>query len=172
MTARETRHALTLLYRQHNADMLRRALYYTRSMADAEDVVSSCWLSLMGHLPALMSLTEGTRRAYIMRSVHNAAIDSLRRSHRETPSELLPRHPDDAPRPDQQAEASDTVACLLAQLPPRQRDIASLKLSGCSTDEIACQLGISPASVRGLWFRALRRMRACAASLTGQGCES
>lgn len=171
LSRQEQEEILISLYRRYNGAMLHRALGVTRRLPDAEDAVSSCWLSLMGHLPELDRLSEPMQRAYVMKAVQNAAIDALRRRSRESPCDVLTPQ-DESPRPDQLLEARDTVAFLLGVLPPRQQFVARMHLDGYPTRDIAAQLGVSPASVRAHWFRALRRLRRLCEALRDAGSEN
>ena len=51
------------------------------------------------------------------------------------------------------------MRAALAALPPNERATVELPYAGWSSDEIAAQLGRSPAAVKQLRYRAMQRLR-------------
>ncbi len=59
-----------------------------------------------------------------------------------------------------EAEERQDLSALLDDLPPRERDVAALRiLGGLDPTEIAAQLGISRNNVDQAWHRAKRKLR-------------
>ena len=57
------------------------------------------------------------------------------------------------------ADSERSVARLLAQLTPDQREVVELRLAGLSGAEIASVLGRNHGAVRGTQFRAYQKLR-------------
>lgn len=168
--------AAAQLYRRFCPAMKRRALRWVATLEDAEDVVSSCWLSLLRHIPRLMALEEKALAVYILHSVQNCAIDHLRRRKRQAgcadgyPSELPAAAWETACVPTALetedpaviVECRDMLCRLLQGLPENQRQVVLLKLEGWSAREIAAELRLSEQSIRVYWRRAVARLRRAA----------
>lgn len=156
----EERQEAAALYRRYYAAMKRCALRYVTCPEDAEDVVSTCWVSLLQHVPKLQSMAEGVRGAYILRSVRNRACDLLRQRQRRT---TLPLREElagaEARDPAAIAEWHDALDCLLQGLPEVQRQVVLLRLDGLPPREIALETHLSVERVRGCWRRAVKRLR-------------
>jgi RNA polymerase sigma-70 factor (ECF subfamily) len=66
------------------------------------------------------------------------------------------------PAPDElviRAEEQQTIAALLRELPPTQRQVLELRMAGLTGVEIAGVLGRSHGAIRKLQYRTLRRLR-------------
>jgi RNA polymerase sigma-70 factor, ECF subfamily len=100
--------------------------------------------------------------AWLFRIAHNVVIDSRRRAS-SLPLDLAGDRPDPARGPDEAAIAATERAALaaaLARLPLDERAVVELPYAGWTGEEIAAQLGRSPAAVKQLRFRAMKRLRA------------
>lgn len=161
----EQRQAVAEIYRRYYAAMVRRAMAYVDVPEEAEDVVSSCWLALMKHLPTLLGMDEKARSAYLLRSVQNRAIDCLKRRQRQRgymdglKEELQCSAGDSWADPAATAEVRDGLRVLLLPLTERQRQVVLLRLAGWTPREIAELLEQSVESVRSTWRRAVTQMR-------------
>lgn len=148
------------LYRRYYAAMKRCALRYVTCPEDAEDVVSSCWVSLLEHLRKLEGMPERVQGAYILRSVRNRACDLLRQRQRRSALPLREELAgEEAWDPAAIAEWHDAVACLLQGLPEEQRQVVLLRLEGLPPRQIALETHQSVERVRGCWRRAVKRLR-------------
>ncbi len=127
--------------------------------SSADDVVQDAMLR------AYLALTRGDRpefpRAWLFTIVRNTALNHRRSWH---PHEELDETIDGVEQPPQAAERRGRFAALIAglgELPASQRDaIVQRELEGRGHDEIAGSLGVSPAAVRQLIFRARTTLRA------------
>ena len=149
------------LFIQYQRAMTQRAMWYVRNIHDAEDVVSSAWLSLFQHMPTLLRLDPSARNAYVMRTVTNKAIDCLRREQSERQcveklgrDGLAQSQTDEFPLP-----ARELLHGIRDVLTPRQRSVLALRLRGFSNWEIARILRVKPATVRTCWFQIRRQIR-------------
>lgn len=133
------------LYDTHAAALYAFALSLTRDETETRDLLQEVFVKV-ARRPALL---HGVRdeRGFLLRLVHNAAIDVFRRrQHRlaaterlagETPQVFLP-----AESPDE-AAFRDALAAALGDLPPEQREVLHLKLwEGLTFEGIAETLGI------------------------------
>lgn len=161
---REQQQAVAGIYHRYYAAMVRRAMAYVDVPEEAEDVVGSCWLTLMKHLPTLLAMEEKACSAYLLRSVQNRAIDHLKRRKRQRgyidglKAEL--QHSGAAgDDPAAIAEMRDALATLLLPLTEWQRQVVLRRLAGWAPGEIAAATGQSVASVRSAWRRAVMQMR-------------
>jgi RNA polymerase sigma-70 factor (ECF subfamily) len=151
------------LYRQHVARVFRTVRGALRSDAEAEDVTQDAMLTALTSLHRY-SPRSGTRFAAWLTTI---AINTMRRRFRRKRPELtatgeLPEMPatdtdvgDDIDRAKQRA----ALLRALAELPPREREIVSLRY-GAELDaaEIAAQLGLEAANVRKILERARARL--------------
>ena len=161
--------AFGALYDRFGTKAYRVAFSVARDRPRAEDIVQeaflSVWRSRAGYRPEL-----GTVVGWIMHTVRNRAIDSLRRNG---------RHDDRrAPGGDQEIDdrliapgsVEDTVGerdqaarlrRTLARLPAAQRDVIALAYFGeLSTSEIARQLSLPLGTVKGRMRLGLDKLRA------------
>lgn len=104
--------------------------------------------------------SEAHRRNSLYRIATNLARDARRRNAARGVTEDGVEHApggDDAARTERTAD----VARALAQLKPREREMLWLAYAeGASHEEIAATLGLRPASLKALLFRARRRLAA------------
>lgn len=159
----QERQAAEAIYRRYSAAMKHRALRCVDSPEDAEDVVSSCWVSLLGHLPKLMGMEERALSTYLMRTVQNRAWDMLRQRQRRQGyaaalNETLTRA-ENGVDPAVIAEMHDALEHLVEGLPDIQRRVVLMRLAGCPPRQIAAQMQLPVERVRRYWRRAVSRMR-------------
>lgn len=99
-------------------------------------------------------------KAWFLRSVHNAAIDVIRRQRKEQPidSEIEEQSAPVAIEPERQLETWQTqqlVRAGLQQLSIEQREILVLRdINGCSYADIAVITGLEPGTVMSRLHRA------------------
>jgi len=147
--------AFAVLVRRHGPYLRAFATRLTGSAADADDAVQEALITAWDALSSLEDLAKV--RAWLTSIVSRKATDRIRR--RKPSSELDEQRMDDLGRgPEQRAIASSQLAALadvLAALPEGQRQCWVLKeVGGYSYDEIAAELGVAPAVVRGRLARA------------------
>lgn len=140
------------------------------SYTSAEDVAQEVCLVVLRALPRF----RDRNRPFVAfvygiaaRKVGEAARAARRRP--QPSPESLPDWPDPADGPEQRALAADLSARLhdlLDRLPAAQREVVVLRVAvGLKSAEVASALGMSPATVRVIQHRALKRLRALAGDL-------
>jgi len=131
-------------FRLHGPKLLLCARQWTRSLADAEDVVQDAFVRYWRRQRAL----GGDPQALLLTSIRRAAFDLARRNRRRSDrEEMAERGSDDGESFfEPLAEADDrrrAIEAALQRLPIEQREVLVLKIWGELTfDEIARQLGI------------------------------
>lgn len=159
--------ALTALYHDHYAVLVRTAVLLVGDVATAEDVVQDAFIAMHR---AWWRLRDTSRALpYLRRAVMNRARSVLR--HRV----VVDRHAN-RPVPDVASAEEDALAALarssvvtaLAALSARQRQVIVLRyFADLSEAQIADALGITRGSVKCHAARALDALRALAAESTG-----
>ncbi|HVY74959.1 MAG TPA: sigma-70 family RNA polymerase sigma factor [Puia sp.] len=143
------------LYDQFAGSMLGVCYRYTKSMADAEDVLQEGFVKVFRYLDQYKY--EGELGAWIRRIMVNTAINYLKKNRRYqadlsfTDSGL---HPVSADNPELKINAKE-LADLVRQLPAGYQTIFNLyAVEGYSHVEIGAMLGISDVTSRSQYFRA------------------
>ena len=146
------------LFRQHQKEVYAWTVRIVRDTGAAEDVtVETFWRIYRAR--ARFDPAPGNFRAWARRIATNAALDHLRRAHRET--EL----PEDFPAPPPgdaavRGELRDHLRRAFLELPAKYRVVAILALIEDEPyTEIADAVGISVALVKVRVFRAVRMLR-------------
>jgi RNA polymerase sigma-70 factor (ECF subfamily) len=146
--------AFAILVRRHGTYLRAFAIRLTGSAADADDVVQEALIAAWGALPRLHDRSRV--RAWLVSILSRKATDRIRA--RRPSSELDDDRPEPSAGPEERAIASsrlDALSDVLAKLPPGQRECWVLKeVGGYSYDEIAAELGLTTAIVRGRLARA------------------
>ncbi|MFJ6653794.1 RNA polymerase sigma factor [Microbacterium sp. NPDC091313] len=146
--------AFGVLVRRHAPFLVAFATRLTGSRADADDCVQEALITAWQRLPELAEPEKV--RSWLTTIVSRKATDRLRR--RKPVDQIV----DDAivawDDPERSAVRSSQLQALsrvLSELPEEQRVVWVLKeVSGYSYDEIADQVGVSTATVRGRLARA------------------
>lgn len=152
---------LAALFEAHAASLRLYARQFLVGQADraAEDVVQEVFVRLMA-----LGRDPPNARAWLYASVRHAAIDEARMSSRRRRREQAVAA--DAPgwfdpRPGDALDA-DAVQRAVQQLPPRQREVVTLRVwSGMTLAEVAQVTGMAVSTVHDEYRRgldALRRM--------------
>ena len=136
---------LERLYDEHAGSLYAFLLNLTRDEADTRDLLQDLFIKLAREPDLLAGVRD--ERAFLIRLVHNAAIDLIRRrGTRERTREnfaaetLSPFAP--ASDPDAETFRAD-LSRALAELPPEQRAVVHLKLwEGLTFEQIAAALEI------------------------------
>jgi RNA polymerase sigma-70 factor (sigma-E family) len=161
---RDRTSAVTALFEEHYASLVRMARLLVDDRETAEDVVMDAFTSLYRRWTAVRDPGEAHR--YVRSCVLNGARSQLRRRR------LRRRHESGSPlqeaaRDGQEMNEADrsTVTQLLATLPCRQRQVLVLRYFVDLTEaQIAYELGVSPGSVK---THASRGLAALARALEG-----
>ncbi len=157
-------------FQRYGPKLLLCARQWTRSLADAEDVVQEAFVRFWRHQRGL----GGEPQALLFTSVRRAAIDLARRNSRRSARE---EHADGGlestePLFETPLEGDDRRAAIesaLRQLPVEQREVLVLKIWGELTfDQIAAQLGIPPNTAASRYRYALGALRE---TLTAADCH-
>jgi RNA polymerase sigma-70 factor (ECF subfamily) len=162
--ARQNPAAFAPLYEAYLAPVYRYCYRRLGSREAAEDATSQVFERA---LRSLGSFRGGSFRAWLFAIAHNAVADAWRRQGARPPFADALEVPDPAPPPEQVALLADErrlLAAALALLPPDQRQVIELRLSGIPSIEVATILDRSPEAVRALQLRATRRLQTLLAS--------
>lgn len=148
--------AFAVLVRRYTPMMRAYARRILPGSADVDDVVQDAFITAWEQLPQLEDLAHV--KSWLMRTTSRKAIDRIRgsRAHADVTELEVPAPEQTAPP--RRAEAHAGVAALgeaLNHLPDAQRKCWVLReIGGYSYEEIAEQLDLSAATVRGLLARA------------------
>jgi RNA polymerase sigma-70 factor (ECF subfamily) len=155
---------LERIYDEHASALFAFLLNLTRNEADTRDIMQE----LFGKLAARADLLVGVRdeRAFLLRLVHNQALDHLRRqtTRQKNYAQMAEDSADlfaAAPNPDE-ALLQRQIAMALGELPPEQRTVVHLKLWENQTFEAMAQtLGISPNTAASRYRYGIDKLREC-----------
>jgi len=148
------------LYRTSRDDVYSYVAGLLRDRSAAEDVTAAAFERAY-RKRSRFDAGRGTRRAWLFGIARNAALDELRRRRRLTELEAEPA--DDAPAPDEQADAGLRRAALrtaMAALSARERELVALKFfAGLTNAEIADVLGVSESNAGTRLHRTVEKLR-------------
>jgi RNA polymerase sigma-70 factor, ECF subfamily len=148
-------------FQQNGPRLLLCARLWTRSQADAEDVVQEAFVRFWKGQRHL----GGDPGALVLTSIRRAAIDLGRRETRRARREQSAGEEGDDAGPWFEtavdgAERQETIAAALRRLPDEQREVLALKIWGELTfAQIAGQLDVSPNTVASRYRYALAALR-------------
>lgn len=152
------------LFEAHGASLFRFARLMLRTPADAEDVVQTTFVRLLGHLGR--GGARSNLRAWLFTVAANLCRDQLRARRRWIG--LLPEHDRLLTTPPA-LESRDPVELFLASvrtLSPRDRALLALKAQGLSYREIGAAADLRENSVGRLLARALARWQRARAAIS------
>lgn len=143
------------LYDAYAATMLGICYRYTKSMADAEDILQESFVKVFTHLHQYKE--EGQLGGWIRRIVVNTALNYLKRS-RNYQTDLVfheeALHPVSDDNPEVKLAVKD-LAALIRQLPTGYQTIFNMHaIEGFSHVEIGQMLGIKDSTSRSQYLRA------------------
>jgi len=143
------------LYDQFSDVMLGVCFRYTKSMADAEDVLQDGFVKVFTHLHQFKA--EGELGAWIRRIMVNTALNYLKKSQKyqyDLTYDEIPLHPVSEDNPVVKLQAKELTE-LIRQLPTGYQTIFNLHaVEGFTHVEIGAMLGISETTSRSQYFRA------------------
>lgn len=157
-------------FQRYGPKLLLCARQWTRSLADAEDVVQEAFVRFWRHQRAL----GGEPQALLFTSIRRAAFDLARSNQRRTGRELRADGglADTEPIFEPLADSDDrrvAIEAALCRLPAEQREVLTLKIWGELTfDEIARQLDIPLNTAASRYRYALTALRK---ELTAADCH-
>ena len=154
---------LERLYDDHAQALFAFLLNFMRDEADTRDVLQDVFVKLARQPDLLASARD--ERAFLLRLVHNAAIDLMRRrgtraKHHEQFGEeqIFAFVPTDDP---DEAAFRQELSGALGELPPDQRAVVHLKLwEGLTFDQIAAALEIPLNTAASRYRYGLDKLRA------------
>jgi RNA polymerase sigma-70 factor (ECF subfamily) len=149
-------------FEAHGPRLLLCARQWTRSLADAEDVVQEAFVRYWRHQRNL----PGDHQALLVTSIRRAAIDLARReSRRALREEKSGLGPDDGtvlfePAPGDDAERRREIEAALRRLPAEQREVLVLKIwQELTFEQVAESLGIPLNTAASRYRYALAALR-------------
>jgi len=154
--------AFESLFREYHAALCAFADRIVAAPDVAEEIVQDVFASLWRTRSSLRITTS--LRAYLYTAVRNRALNHARRSVTESALDTAAASRAASGRePDAVAQAGETaslVASAIASLPPRCREVITLRwVHGLSHSEIAQAMGVSPKAVENQITRGLRALR-------------
>lgn len=143
---------------EHGPRLLLCARQWTRTLADAEDVVQEAFVRFWNHQRQL----GGNPRALLLTSIRRSATDLVRRDSRRQRREQLSAGDAEPwfeiPLPED--ERTRQLEQALRQLPEEQREVLVLRIWGeLSFEELGSQLGISVNTAASRYRYALSALR-------------
>lgn len=149
-------------FSQYGPKLLLCARQWTRSLADAEDVVQEAFVRYWRHQRHL----PGDPQALLVTSVRRAALDLARREGRRAAREELAdggleeRDAYFAPPPGESGERREQLEAALRELPPEQCEVLVLKIwNGLTFEQIAEVLDLSPNTAASRYRYGLAALR-------------
>jgi len=148
-------------FHQHGPRLLLCARLWTRSVADAEDVVQEAFVRFWRHQRQL----GGEPQALLITSIRRVAVDLGRREDRRAAREQQAEEVSGSMEPFFESLVEDRERVLLVEaalrgLPPEQREVLVLKIWGELTfEQIAGQLAVSPNTAASRYRYALAALR-------------
>lgn len=132
----------------------------------AEDIVQEAFISLW-RSTARYDRARGSVRSWVLRVVHNRAIDAFRRehasAHRDLPDDRIAEALPARERTEEEVERRDEAGLVrgaLQTLPPDQRRVIELAyFGGFSHAQIAQTLGLPAGTVKGRMRLGLSKLR-------------
>ena len=133
--------------------LMRTAYAVLGSWPAAEDAVQTTFTQLYVHWPRIQ---PGAMDAYARRTVVNTCFRMAKVRGRETATDQLPDHPQDA----EPTAARLDLMTALAELSPRARAVVALRfLDDLPVAEVAAALGVAEGTVKSQTARALGRLK-------------
>jgi len=149
--------ALARIMAAHDSDMARVCMVICREPSLASEALQAAWISAWRHLGTLRD--PDRLRPWLVSVAANESRQLLRREGRRRGREGRAPVPWTPPDPASRADWLDLEAAL-TRLDPDERRLLALRLvAGLTSEEVARELGGSPAAIRGRMARLLSRLR-------------
>jgi RNA polymerase sigma factor (sigma-70 family) len=152
---KNNRTAQKLLYDRYAGAMMGVCYRYTKSLADAEDVLQEGFVKVFHHLGQYKS--KGALEAWMRRIMVNTALDYLQRHSRyrnELQLDQVAMHPVTNEQPELLMDTKDLVE-LIRELPAGYQAVFNLvAIEGYNHIETGAMLGISEQTSRSQYSRA------------------
>jgi RNA polymerase sigma-70 factor (ECF subfamily) len=146
----------------HGPKLLLCARQWTRSLADAEDVLQEAFVRYWRHQRQL----PGDPQALIVTSIRRAALDLARREDRRTAREekagggIEQQHSEFEKLPGEGDERRVEIEVAIQRLPDEQREVLVLKIwQEFTFEQIGAALGIPPNTAASRYRYALNALR-------------
>jgi RNA polymerase sigma-70 factor (ECF subfamily) len=163
------------IFREHHELVYRTAFRITGNSEDAEDVLQTLFLRLLGreYPPDI----EQNPKGYLHRSAVNISLDIIRARGRSVSGNVAamrdtrPDHQADrqADRQKDQMDLRESVRAALAELTTKAAEMFVLHhVEGYTTTEIAKLIGTSPSAVAVMLFRARVRLKKAMRMYSGE----
>jgi RNA polymerase sigma-70 factor, ECF subfamily len=144
--------AFESLVRDYQADVWRFAYHLTRNRATAEDVTQEAFLKAYRGLGSYKGQAKFT--SWLLRIVRNCAVDTYRKTRKETPTETQHERTD-RPSPSPAAEERIRINEAIRRLPLSLREpFVTIEVLGYSYQETAVILGLRVGTVKSRMHRA------------------
>ncbi len=140
-----------------NARMYAAALAITGSPEDAADAVQTAMLRIWENV--CKGVFPKIPMAYCLSSIRNICITETMRSSRKMPLDTTREISTEKSGVEETLELNEVTATL-QRLPEKERKAVEMSAySGCSADDIAKVLGVTPANARQILSRGRRKLR-------------
>ena len=151
------------LYAAQESGLLIYAQKLVNHAETAQDLVQEAFLRLHANFDSVRQ-----PQAWLYRTVHNLAVNHIRKSHKIvpliTPEAEQPEVPDNKPLPDEYLERMEAIGrtrLCLEKLPSRSREVIRLKFEeGLSYKEISERTSLSVSNVGYLLHHTLKHLAA------------
>ena len=144
------------LFEQYHGLIFRTAYRITGNAADAEDILQTIFLRLVGRDSAAALHRE---ESYLRRAAVNASIDLIR-SRQADPTVRFEESPEPGGTGESNSEVKDCLRRAFGLLTPRAAEIFALRyFEDCSNQQIAKMLGISQVLVAVTLHRTRRQLQ-------------
>ncbi len=152
------------LYELYADQIVRYLFFRIGDQSKAEDMMEVVFLNAWENLPGFGKKGRKMNfRAWLYRIAHNAMVDHHRTKRTESSLDIISEIMSEDYSPGQLLEKAEQSAMLLDALEKLDlisKQVITLRiLSGLSSRETAAVIGISPANVRVIQFRALKKLR-------------
>ncbi len=148
------------LYAEQRDWLLRHAISLTHDIARADDLVQDTFIVSFSHLELLSRLDLHQRRAWLSRVLRNRFFDQLRAQRRHQVILEQMAYQESLADAGDRASGAFLPYVLFELVPPRYRDLLRKRyMLGMSSEEIARQLGVPPATVRSRLRLAINWLR-------------
>lgn len=157
---KEDRTKIEQIYKLYSRKLYKVALAIVHNPADAEDAVQTAMVSVCKHVKKLQDPEDYNTMWYVMQATKNAAINIYNKNKNQWKKETTQ---DDVLLGEDSFGSyneGSSLARLITELPPRDRDILMLKYEfGYEYAEIAQIMGISKDSAKKAGARAKKRLK-------------